>query len=101
MPPAPCGRRFLWRIMGGSQGPDDPDMSAGELEQRRRADERATTLITYLQRAAGYTLTGSTREQCLFLCHGPTKTGKSTYLAHAARLARSLWQASRYPHLPA
>ena len=30
--------------------------------------------------AAGYTLTGSTKEQCTFLCHGPTKTGKSTYL---------------------
>ena len=40
-----------------------------------------TLLIAYLQRTAGYTLTGSTREQCLFLVHGPTKTGKSTYLA--------------------
>jgi putative DNA primase/helicase len=72
---------FLWRIMGGSQEPDTPDMSDGELEQRHQADERATALIGYLQRSAGYTLTGSTKEQCLFLCHGPTKTGKSTYLA--------------------
>jgi putative DNA primase/helicase len=77
---------FLWRIMGGSQGPDDPDMRVGELEQRRLADERATALIAYLQRTAGYTLTGSTREQCLFLCHGPTKTGKSTYLAMLRKL---------------
>ena len=82
----PTWRRFLWRIMGGSQGEDSPDMSVGDLEQRRLADERATALIAYLQRAAGYTLTGSTREQCLFLCCGPTKTGKSTYLA----LLRSL-----------
>ena len=80
-PPVPRGSAFLWRIMGGSQGPDDPEMSVGELEQRQLADARATALIAYLQRAAGYTLTGSTREQCLFLCHGPTKTGKSTYLA--------------------
>ena len=77
----PTWGRFLWRIMGGSQGPDDPDMSVGELAQRQQADARATALIAYLQRAAGYTLTGSTREQCLFFCYGPTKTGKSTYLA--------------------
>jgi putative DNA primase/helicase len=77
----PTWDNFLWRIMGGSQGDDDPDMSVGELENRRQADARATELIAYLQRAAGYTLTGSTEEQCLFLCHGQTKTGKSTYLA--------------------
>jgi putative DNA primase/helicase len=77
----PTWQAFLWRIMGGSQGPDDPDMSVGALEARQRADDRAKALIAYLQEAAGYTLTGSTREQCLFLCHGPTKTGKSTYLA--------------------
>ena len=72
---------FLRRVMGGSQGKDDPDMSVGELGARQMADERAEELVAYLQRAAGYTLTGSTQEQCLFVCHGPTKTGKSTYLA--------------------
>jgi putative DNA primase/helicase len=77
----PTWDTFLWRIMGGSPGEDSPDMRVGELEKRQKADERARALIAYLQRAAGYTLTGSTREQCLFLCHGPTKTGKSTYLA--------------------
>jgi putative DNA primase/helicase len=38
------------------------------------------TLIVFLQRALGYSLTGSTREQCFFLLHGPTKTGKSTFI---------------------
>jgi putative DNA primase/helicase len=77
----PTWETFLWRIMGGSQGADDPDtMSAGELENRRQADERARALIGFLQRAIGYTLTGSTREQCLFILHGITKTGKSTFL---------------------
>jgi putative DNA primase/helicase len=38
-------------------------------------------LIDFLQRAIGYTLTGSTREQCLFILYGVTKTGKSTFLA--------------------
>jgi putative DNA primase/helicase len=47
----------------------------------KKAMQESDELIAYLQRTAGYTLTGSTREQCLFLCHGPTKTGKSTYLA--------------------
>jgi len=77
----PLWDAFLWRIMGGSQEPDDPDMSLGELASRQKADDRATALISYLRRAAGYTLTGSTQEQCIFLCHGVTKTGKSTYLA--------------------
>jgi putative DNA primase/helicase len=77
----PTWERFLWRIMGGSQGEDSPDMPAGELENRRRADDRAKALIDFVQRAVGYSLTGSTREQCIFILHGPTKTGKSTFLA--------------------
>jgi hypothetical protein len=49
-----------------------------EETERQAADERAAPLITFLQRVIGYTLTGSTREQCLFILHGKTKTGKST-----------------------
>jgi putative DNA primase/helicase len=41
-------------------------------------------LIAFLQKALGYSLTGSTREQCFFLLHGITKTGKSTFL-HIAK----------------
>ena len=37
-------------------------------------------LAEFLQRAAGYTLTGSTEEEVLFLAHGPAATGKSTFL---------------------
>jgi putative DNA primase/helicase len=82
----PIWDAFLWRIMGASQGEDDPDMGCGTLENRRRADARATALIAYLQRIVGYSLTGSTREQCLFILHGPTKTGKSTFLSALRRL---------------
>ena len=38
-------------------------------------------IIDYIQRAVGYSLTGDTREQCLFLCHGKGSNGKSVLLA--------------------
>lgn len=37
-------------------------------------------LISFLQRAIGYSLTGDTSEQCLFLLHGAGANGKSTLL---------------------
>ena len=37
-------------------------------------------LIRYIQRAVGYSLTGITREQVLFLCHGRGANGKSTVM---------------------
>jgi putative DNA primase/helicase len=39
-----------------------------------------TGLASFLQRAVGYALTGSTREQVLFLLLGPGANGKSTFL---------------------
>jgi putative DNA primase/helicase len=35
-------------------------------------------LISFIQRAVGYSLTGSTAEQCFFMCHGTGSNGKST-----------------------
>jgi putative DNA primase/helicase len=37
-------------------------------------------LVDYIQRAIGYSLTGSTREQCLFFLHGEGSNGKSTLM---------------------
>lgn len=64
-PHATCPRweAFLTRAMGGKQG-----------------------LVAFLHRAIGYSLTGSTIEQCLFILHGPTKTGKTTFLARLRAL---------------
>jgi putative DNA primase/helicase len=39
-----------------------------------------TDLITFLQRAAGYSLTGDTTEEVFFFLHGPESAGKSTFL---------------------
>ena len=40
----------------------------------------ARDVIAFIQRAAGYSLTGSTREQVWFLCYGDGANGKSTFL---------------------
>jgi putative DNA primase/helicase len=37
-------------------------------------------LAAYVQRAAGYTLTGDCREECLFVCHGDGANGKGTLM---------------------
>lgn len=38
-------------------------------------------LIAFIQRAAGYSLSGDTREQCFFMCVGHGANGKSTFLS--------------------
>lgn len=44
-------------------------------------------LIIFMQRALGYTLTGSNSEQCMFICWGPDgNNGKSTILETVQRL---------------
>ena len=37
-------------------------------------------MIGFLQRAAGYSLTGSTAQHCMFICWGTGRNGKSTFL---------------------
>jgi putative DNA primase/helicase len=43
-------------------------------------------LIRFLQRAVGYSLTGSIREQCLFILYGTGANGKSTFLGTISQL---------------
>jgi putative DNA primase/helicase len=83
------------------------DLQTGELREHRREDllTRITPVVydpdasdelwakslvhvtgdddelaAFLRRAIGYTLTGHTSEEVLFFVHGPTATGKSTFL---------------------
>ena len=39
-----------------------------------------TDLIDFVQKAVGYSMTGSTREDCAFFCYGTGRNGKSTFL---------------------
>lgn len=43
-------------------------------------------MINYLQLALGYSLTGSTREECLFYVYGPSRSGKGTVAEIILRL---------------
>jgi putative DNA primase/helicase len=60
---APLFDKFLTRIFDGNQ-----------------------SLIGFMQRVCGYTLTGESGEQCLFLLHGDGANGKSTFLEVIAAL---------------
>ena len=40
----------------------------------------ASVVVDFIQRAAGYALTGDTSEQCLFFCYGQGANGKSVFL---------------------
>lgn len=61
---APTWEAFLHRIMSGNQ-----------------------RLIGFLQRAAGYCLTGDVSEQVLFLCYGTGANGKSVFLRTLLNMA--------------
>lgn len=62
------------------------------------------TICDFLQRAAGYTLTGDCSEEVLFFLHGPAAAGKSTFVEalkaalgdYAATLDFSVLLKSRY-----
>jgi P4 family phage/plasmid primase-like protien len=64
--------RFLGEATAGCELPEGP--------QAAEAAQNAASLRDFLQRAAGYSLTGDTSEEVLFLVHGPEAAGKSTFV---------------------
>lgn len=46
----------------------------------RKATGNNPDLLNFIQRIAGYTLTGDTSEHCLFFIHGRGRTGKSVFI---------------------
>jgi P4 family phage/plasmid primase-like protien len=69
---APRWRSFLDRVMDGN-----------------------TELISFLQRALGYTLTGTTSESCLFFLYGTGRNGKSIFLGAVEHVMGDYAQATR------
>ncbi len=49
-------------------------------------------VIRFVQRAVGYSMTGNTREQCLFILHGTGANGKSVFLEILVELLGHLAQ---------
>jgi putative DNA primase/helicase len=67
---------FVTRTTSATPGGDCPTWR----EFLRVATDGDDQLIEYLQRVAGYCLTGSTREQVLFFFYGTGGNGKGTFL---------------------
>jgi putative DNA primase/helicase len=65
-------------------------------------------LVKFIQRAVGYSITGDTREQCMFFCWGSGANGKSTFLDvlrwilgdYAANTPFSTFDLSRQTSIP-
>jgi len=84
----------VFDIRAGTLTPHDPTLmitSCLRTEYNPNADTSLITnflsklglssnVISYLQQATGYTLTGSTREECLFFIYGPTRSGKGSFI---------------------
>ena len=60
---------FLGRIMGGHADASEPDL------------DRADRMVEYLQRALGYSMTGTTEEKAVFVPFGTGNNGKTTLLS--------------------
>ena len=58
--------------------------------------ENNTELISFLQRALGYSLTGSPQENKLFFCYGTGRNGKSTVLETFRALCGDYGKSARY-----
>lgn len=97
------------RITQSTNIPYDPDAEAPRwirfLHEIFNADDE---LIKFIQRAVGYSLTGETREQCMFFCWGSGANGKSTFLDvlrwimgdYAANTPFSTFDLSRQSSIP-
>ena len=72
------GRREDRITMGGTV-PYDPAATCPRWEQFNTEVFIDPALIGFVHRAVGYTLTGMTSEQCLFLCYGTGANGKGTF----------------------
>lgn len=75
---APRREEYITRVGNVNAATDDDcPIWLAFLETIFGGDE---DLIGYIQRAMGYCLTGSTAEQCVFICYGTGQNGKSKFI---------------------
>jgi putative DNA primase/helicase len=67
---------LLTRIAAADYRPDTP---APAFEAFLEQVQPSASVRAFIQRAAGYSATGDTSEQCMFINHGGGANGKSTY----------------------
>jgi putative DNA primase/helicase len=73
-----AGMHFITKLAPVSYDPKAVSHRWLDFLDRIMAGNRQ--LISFLQRAIGYSLTGETSEQCMFILHGFGANGKSTFL---------------------
>ena len=71
--------RLLTKVVGATAGASSASAPTW-LAFLSRIMGHDLEMVAFLQRVLGYCLTGSTREQCLFVLHGSGSNGKSTFL---------------------
>lgn len=59
---------------------DDQASCPDWLAYLHQAQHGKQDMVDYLQKAIGYSLTGSVAEKCMFILHGPKNTGKTTFI---------------------
>lgn len=68
---------FITKLAGCNPDSKEPTLWLRFLKDATRGDQE---VMTYLQRIAGYCLTGATTEHALFFIYGPGGNGKSVFL---------------------
>lgn len=59
-----------------------------------RATNNSPEMLDYIQRMAGYILTGETKEECFFFVYGPGASGKSTFCRTLTEILNEYSQAA-------
>ncbi len=73
-----CAEDFITKLTGAAPDPNCPIPTWLKFLERVCGGD--AKLVAFLQRMAGYTLTGSTSEHALFFLYGTGANGKSTFL---------------------
>ena len=76
LPHDPHAHRFTYVVNAAYDPQADRSEWLAFLRQTIGADD---DLLRFVQMAVGYSLTGETREECLFYVHGPARSGKGTF----------------------